>query len=144
MNAVQRHGMRVHLFCRARPLWLAVVFACGIPASGCAPPALYDWGLYEESLEANYVTHDEVRAWSDLEATITLTQQTGRRIPPGVCAEYGFFLYKRGQRERAIEYFEREAQLFPESRPLMDRLIAKVRERAAADGQPPAGGGSVQ
>lgn len=127
-----------------RGLWLAMAVAIGVFASGCAPPALYNWGRYEESLQASYVAHTEATAWSDLEATITSAQQTGHRIPPGVCAEYGFLLYKRGQRERAIEYFQREAQLFPESKPLMDRLAAKVREQASAEAQPPTGGGKIK
>ena len=121
-----------------------MAFACAAVASGCGPRVLYDWGPYEDGLQASYVAHDEAKAWSSLEATITSAQQTGRRIPPGACAEYGFLLYKRGQRERAIEYFQQEAKLFPESKPLMDKLIARVREQAAADAQPPAGGGSVQ
>ena len=127
-----------------RGLLLAMAVAIGAFASGCATPSLYNWGRYEESLQASYVTHTEASSWSDLEATITSAQQTGRRIPPGVCAEYGFLLYKRGQRERAIEYFQREAQLFPESKPLMDRLAAKVREQASAEAQPPAGGGKIK
>jgi hypothetical protein len=111
----------------------AIAVACALALAGCGPTVLYDWGPYEDSLQASYVTHDEARAWSSLEATITSAQQSGRRLPPGACAEYGFALYKRGEHGRAIEYFEREAQLFPESRPLMDKLIARVRTRPPAD-----------
>jgi hypothetical protein len=144
MSAAQHRGAPVDPFHAKRRLWLAMAFACTAIASGCGPPVLYDWGRYEESLQDNYVGHDEAKAFSGLEATITSAQQTGRRIPPGACAEYGFLLYKRGQRERAIEYFQREAQLFPESKPLMDKLAAKVREQASAEAQPPAGGSSIQ
>ena len=119
--------------------WLpvTVAFACGAVIAGCAPRPLYDWGRYEDSLQATYVSHDDARAWSSLETTITSAQRTGHRVPPGACAEYGFALYKRGDRERAIEYFGREAQLFPESKPLMDKLIAKLRESPSPDGQRP-------
>jgi len=113
-------------------------------AWGCGTKPLYDWGRYEDSLQASYITHDEAKAWADLEATITAAQQNGGRLPPGACAEYGFFLYKRGQHESAIEYFGREAQLFPESKPLMDKLIAKVREHSAKSAQVAAEGGSAQ
>jgi hypothetical protein len=121
----------------------AIAVACALIIAGCGPTALYDWGRYEDSLHASYVTHDEAQAWSSLEATITSAQQQGQRLPPGACAEYGFALYKRGQHERAIEYFEREAQLFPESRPLMDKLIARVRTRTPA-APPPAAEGSAR
>ncbi|MBI4517621.1 MAG: DUF4810 domain-containing protein [Deltaproteobacteria bacterium] len=125
-------------------LYLALAFACVIVTAGCGPTALYDWGQYEDSLQASYVAHDEVKAQAALEATITSAQQTGRRVPPGVCAEYGFLLYKRGQPAQAIQYFEQEARLFPESKPLMDKLITKVRQQAAANMPPSAGGGSLQ
>ena len=129
----------------AQPLqWLTMALACGALASGCGPTVLYDWGHYEESLQASYVAHDDAKAWSSLEATIASAPQTGRRIPPGACAEYGFLLYKRGQPERAIEYFQQEAQLFPESKPLMDKLITRIRKQAAADGQSRVEGGSGQ
>ena len=121
----------------------AVALACGAILAGCGPTVLYDWGRYEDSLHASYVTHDEAQAWSSLDATITAAEQPGHRLPPGACAEYGFALYKRGQHERAIEYFEREARLFPESRPLMDKLIARVRTRTPVD-SPTGGPGPAQ
>jgi hypothetical protein len=130
-----RRGCGRSLLLRARRCtpW-AIALILGITTSGCGPTVLYDWGPYEDSLHASYVTHDEARAWSSLEETITLAHQSGRRLPPGACAEYAFALYKRGQHGRAIEYFEREAHLFPESKPLMDKLIARVRERASENG----------
>ena len=114
----------------------AIAVACALILAGCGPTVLYDWGRYEDSLHASYVTHDEAQAWSSLDATIVSAEQQGHRLPPGACAEYGFALYKRGQHTRAIEYFEREAQLFPESRPLMDKLIARVRARTPGDSPP--------
>ena len=122
---------------------LLVVFACGAVLGGCAPRPLYDWGRYEESLQANYVNHDTTKAYSSLEATIVSGQQTGHRVPPGACAEYGFLLYKRGEHEHAIEYFQREGQLFPESKPLMGTLIEKVRGQGSGESKdPPAEGSS--
>ena len=123
---------------------LTTAVLCCVLASGCAAPPLYDWGNYEKSLQDSYISHDEAQTWSDLEAAVTTAQQTGRRIPPGACAEYGFSLYRRGQRKAAIEYFQREAQLFPESKPLMDKLITKIDEQNAAEEQPSTGGDSVQ
>ncbi len=104
MSAAPHRGAPANPCHAKRPLWLAMAFACAAIASGCGPKVLYNWGRYEESLQASYVAHDEAKAWSDLEATITSAQQTGRGIPPGACAEYGFLLYKRGQRERALRF----------------------------------------
>jgi hypothetical protein len=136
------HGQRA----RALGLSLTIALACGGIGTGCRPRVLYDWGQYEDSLQASYVTHDDARAWSGLEATIAAGQQAGHRIPPGACAEYGFALYRRGNREQAIEYFEREALLFPESKPLMDKLIARARAdgTGSPDGERPAGEATEQ
>lgn len=124
--------------------WLATVLAFTALASACASTGLYQWGQYEESLKASYITHDEAEARIALEMAITSAQKEGRRVPPGVCAEFGFLLYKRGERDRAIEYFQKEAQLYTESKPLMDKLAAKVHDQASAEAKPSAGGGKVQ
>ncbi len=123
---------------------LAMVLSFAALASACAPTGLYHWDHYNQSLNASYITHDQTESRTALEAAITSAQKEGRRVPPGVCAELGFLIYKGGQGEQAIEYFQKEAQLYPESKPLMDKLTAKVREQAPAEAQPPAGGGAAQ
>lgn len=99
---------------------------------GCAAKPLYDWGNYEQSLQASYIGHDQAQAMAGLERTLNEAQQRNVRVPPGVCADYGFLLYSAGQGARAIPYFEREAALYPEAKVLMDRLVAKVRAQEAA------------
>ena len=131
MRRPRRCGVPTRVLVARRGLCWTLLFACVAFASGCAPKPLYNWNLYENSLQASYVAHDDAQAWSGLEATIASVQQTGGRFPPGVCAEYGFMLYKRGDPDRAVAYFQQEASLFPESKPLMDRLIAKVKEKQA-------------
>jgi hypothetical protein len=110
---------------------LAWVVAVG---TGCATarPPLYDWHSYEASLQATQIAHDDAQASAGLEETVRAIQSSGNRAPPGVFAEYGFLLYRRGDADGAIEYFRREASSFPEAKPLMDRLIAKVQQKSAA------------
>lgn len=118
---------------RAERLGPAVCLAAILAlAGGCAAKPLYDWGRYEESLQASYIAHDQAQALASLGATLDEAQQRNVRVPPGVCADYGFLLYSSGQGPRAIPYFEREAALYPEAKVLMDRLVAKVRAREAA------------
>lgn len=102
---------------------------------GCAPKPLYGWGDYEGSLRACYVDHDESEAQADLERTIAADQQSGQRVPPGAYAEYALLLYKSGQSQRAIEYFRLEATTFPESKVLMDKLVAKIQDRERSAGE---------
>jgi hypothetical protein len=112
-----------------------VAVTCGAATTGCAPRPLYDWGRYEEGLQASYIAHDDAKVWSSLDATVTAAERSGHRLPPGACAEYGFALYRRGECDRAIAYFEREEQAFPESKPLMDKLITKIRGKGSPEGQ---------
>ncbi len=124
----------------AKPVvWLTLALGCSAIVSGCTYRApLYDWGMYEQSLHASYVAQDEAQTSSTLEATVTSAEQSGSRIPPGVCAEYAFSLYKRGQNERAVKYFRKEAALFPESKQLMDKLIVRVQAKPPSDAPRPA------
>jgi len=48
-------------------------------------------------------------------------------IPPGISTEYGFGLYKIGKHQEAIHYFEKEKSLWPDSAPLMDRMISNTQ-----------------
>lgn len=121
-------------------LALVLGAAIAVSVSGCAPKPIYSWGEYEKSLVASYVTQDEAAARSSLELTIDAASRQGGRVPPGVYAEYGFLLYKSGQREGAIQAFQQEAALFPEAKPLMDRLIAKLEEEPEATGESAADG----
>jgi hypothetical protein len=143
MNAMRHGRAQEKLHCEKSRVWVAMALACAALMSSCAPTSLYHWDRYEESLKAMYIAPDETKAHSSLEATVTLAPETGGRVPPGAYAEYGFFLYRSGQRERAAEYFQKEADSFPESKPLMAKLIAKVRSQPPADAESLAAGGSA-
>ena len=55
------------------------------------------------------------------------SDSSGRKIGPGILAEYGYLLLKRGETESAIPYFEREAEVWPESRVFMRWVIEQAR-----------------
>jgi hypothetical protein len=65
------------------------------------------------------------------------------RVPPGIYAEYGFLLLEQGDRRTAVQYFQKEAAKWPESRMLMEKMIAVAEKRftkpGAPDQPPPAG-----
>ncbi len=112
---------------------LALLSGCAAGTSG-----LYDWGDYEDALQAQFLAHDPAAALAAYQETFVALQQNGdARVPPGLFADYGFLLYLRGDYAGARVSFAREKQLFPESAALMDRLITKVRER---EGLPAEGG----
>lgn len=100
--------------------------------TGCSSPYLYEWGDYDRWLYENYKhPKDDEELYVDLTALIE--QYEGRKNPavkplaPGLYAEYGFLLMRRGENVRAIEYYSREKALWPESAVFMDSMIAAAR-----------------
>jgi len=46
-----------------------------------------------------------------------------------VYMHYGFMLYKRGDKIGAINFFDKEKKLYPESSLLMTKLIDRVKQQ---------------
>lgn len=107
---------------------------------GCAPKTLYRWGGYDQALYDHYKNpqrRDEFVA--KLSGIIDEAEKTGGMVPPGCYAEYGWALYEEGRLAEAAVYFEKESKLWPESRPLMDKLIRNVaRARSTSPAAVPA------
>ncbi|NJD05505.1 MAG: DUF4810 domain-containing protein [Methylococcaceae bacterium] len=104
--------------------------------AGCAKPGLYDWGDYEDQLADRYAKEDAAGSELALREQMARYQTGGRRAPPGLYADYGFLLFRRGEDAGAIAYFEKEKQIYPESRALMDKLIEKVRQKSQPKPEP--------
>ncbi len=67
----------------------------------------------------------------DLKTVVLQAEQAGKRVPPGVYAEYGYALYEEGQYGPAIEYFKKEHEQWPESRVLMEKMIRNAQRQAS-------------
>lgn len=96
---------------------------------GCAQPGLYYWGDYEDSLYERYVENNNGQTELHLQETVAEAQKNHQRVPPGLYADYGFMLYKRGDKSGAIGFFEKEKALYPESSFLMIKLIERVKQQ---------------
>lgn len=112
--------------------------------TGCTSPYLYEWGNYDQWLYENYKNpKNDEELYVDL--TELITQYENRKNPsvkplaPGLYAEYGFLLMRRGENERAIEYYNKEKALWPESAVFMDSMIQLAR---IAEGKAKTGGES--
>ncbi|SEA50876.1 DUF4810 domain-containing protein [Nitrosospira multiformis] len=97
--------------------------------AGCAGPSIYHWGKFEDGLHERYVGQNHAEADVYLFETISAAEQQNLRVPPGAYADYGFVLFKRGDREGAISYFEKERRMFPESSAFMTKLIERVQQK---------------
>jgi len=97
----------------------------------CAQP-LYHWGEYEESLYQRSQDPSEqgqLEAFKMLEVTIQEAEEENGRLAPGIYADYGYLLFKQGNARTAIEYFQKEAALYPESKYLMDSIISRIQKK---------------
>ncbi len=97
---------------------------------GCANP--YDY--YEDSLysalrvpkQEVYTEHAEL-----LGEIVEYYQERDQKPPPGILAEYGFYLARVGRTEEAKRYFAAERQVYPES-----AVFMTVLERTINGGRP--------
>jgi len=109
--------------------------------AGCSSPYMYEWGKYDEWLYENY-KHPKNDEELYVELTELITNYESRKNPttkpmaPGLYAEYGFLLMRRGENERAIHYYEKEKALWPESTVFMNNMIqtAKIADKSATKG----------
>ncbi len=74
-----------------------------------------------------------------LKTTILEADQLGEKVPPGICAEYGYALLEEGQAAQSLPWFQREKETWPESTVLMDKMIRNAQRRAT-EPAPPAKG----
>ncbi len=108
-----------------------LLFAAMVLA-GCVrkPPLLYDWGSYEDQIYAMYAdpgkvpTEDQLQ---DLERDYQQARAADKPVPPGYHAYVGYLYFQLGKTDQALQSFETEKALFPESATYMDRLIARIK-----------------
>ena len=118
------------------PVGLVAVLALSMAglAEAKDPPLLYYWDTYERDMFLAYDqpenTDRQLKLAATLQRIIQKSDKAGRKAPPGVVAEYGYFLFQRGEYYAAIDHFRREATTWPEAKTLMDLMIRKAKDEA--------------
>jgi hypothetical protein len=112
----------------ARPVLLVLLV---VAASGCASQSsMYHWGAYDSALYGHYRKPAEREAWVEaLKTALLEAEREGRRVPPGLYAEYGYALLEEGKSKEAVTYFEKEKAKWPESTVLMQKMIRNAGQR---------------
>ena len=117
-----------------RSHWRIFSFSSLFLLAGCSSPDLYQWGDYDEWLYKDYknpVNHDE-RLFTELSAFMeeyeSRENPSTKPMAPGLYAEYGFLLMQRGEYTKAIEYYNKEKALWPESAVFMDSMIQTAQQ----------------
>jgi hypothetical protein len=105
----------------------------GLLLTSCVstPKPLYTWGNYQERTYAYIKNATEKSEEELLEAYQNLIdKQKGSRntIPPGICADYGYLLYKQGKTEEGLALLNKEIVLYPESSVFVSQIIKKLQD----------------
>ena len=107
--------------------------------AGCAsgPQSLYSWGAYPQQtyllLSVPEKTSPQEQI-AKLEKDIEKAKANNAAVPPGLYAHLGLLNLNLNNGPRAVEYFELERQVYPESTVLMDRLLKKMTGQTTVAG----------
>jgi hypothetical protein len=107
-----------------------ILLAAAILAGCAGKPLLYEWGSYEDQIYAMYSDTGKVpieKQLQDLEHDYQRARAANRSVPPGYHAHVGYLYFQLGKDDQAVQSFETEKALFPESTVYMDRLIARIK-----------------
>lgn len=99
--------------------------------SGCASN-LYIWNNYSKSkyIMKKKETDEAIRSHKEsLISIIDKSELSGKKVPPGIYSELGQIYQREGEVKSAIECFENEKYLYPESIKFIDLIISQIQEK---------------
>ena len=101
-------------------------------AVSCAPTKpLYNWKGYDDAVYAYTKASDEKSVENLIKIYEKLIKKSGgSRLtpPPGVCADYGYILIKKGETVKGRELLTKETVLYPESKIFIDRILTRFEK----------------
>lgn len=120
-----------------RILWaLALSALCVL--TGCASPGLYQWGGYDQALYAGYKDTTKMEALRfKLESHLGEMEKSKQKVAPGLYAELGTLYLQAGATDKAVGYYSKERDAWPESQILMTSMIQNLERRATTSGSKP-------
>ncbi|MDE5837356.1 MAG: DUF4810 domain-containing protein [Paramuribaculum sp.] len=91
--------------------------------------SLYSWYGYEDAAYQNNKKQTEKTEENFVkQISKVMEKQTGTRhiVPPGIFAEYGYFLIKKGKVQEGTAILRKEIETYPESQIFITRIINQV------------------
>jgi len=99
--------------------------------SSCATPKLYNWKGYDTAVFA-YIKNSDDESLDHLldiyDELIENTSSVSKTPPPGVLADYGYLLIKKGEVDKGKELLKKETILYPESKKFVDRILKRLEK----------------
>lgn len=118
-------------------LLLGAVMSLSLVGCASSPKSLYSWGTYPQQtyllLSVPEKTSPQEQI-AKLEKDIEKAKAKNAAVPPGLYAHLGLLNLNLNNGPRAVEYFELERQVYPESTVLMDRLLKKMTGQTTVAG----------
>jgi len=114
-------------------LGLAAALLAAIAMTGCAsrPKPLYAWGNYQatvyEHLKGQGNGPDQQIL--DLQQDIEEAASDGASPPPGLYAHLGLLYLSVGKADQAVQAWNKEKALFPESTKYVDYLLSNMKKQ---------------
>lgn len=101
-----------------------MIAAICVLLSSCASTRLYNWGSYEQDL-FNYYEKPETQEQliAELQENLQKQEAQGNKPAPGLYAELGTLYLEKNDTASAVEFYQKEYEAWPESRPLMQTLL---------------------
>lgn len=112
-------------------IYRGLLAVCCLSFSGCASQSLYYWGEYEDLIYQMYNetgSADPATQVAKLKEDIGKAGVEGKLVPPGLHAHLGYMYFLEGDTKSAIQEFETEKELFPESATFVDGLMNRIKK----------------
>ncbi|WP_175905703.1 MULTISPECIES: DUF4810 domain-containing protein [Burkholderia] len=112
------------------------VIATALLLAGCAAPTtppLYQWNGYQPQVYEYFKGKTSPQEQIDaLEKALQEIRAKGNKPPPGFHAHLGMLYASVGNGQQAVQEFQAEKDLFPESAGYMDFLMKKPAQQKTA------------
>lgn len=118
-------------------LYLSGILSLSLVGCASALKSLYSWGEFPQQTYLSLSLPEKASAQDQilkLEKDIEKAKAKNNAVPPGLYAHLGLQYLNSNDAPRAIQYFELERQVYPESTVLMDRLLQKMTSRSTTSG----------
>ncbi len=111
-------------------LGVLLSLSLGLSSCGTTEQTLYSWDNYEKLTYNYHKSPDDnlkVKVMKMYDKVINKQKGLRGAIPPGMCTEYGYMLYKMGEKERGMKLLKKEIELYPEAKVYVNRIIKRLQ-----------------
>lgn len=114
-----------------------IPFVAFILLTGCATQKQrYYFGDYSHTLYKSVKNQNDeslLKHKQELEKIVSESEKRNLVVPPGIYAELGYLYLKANNTNEAVRLFQKESEVYPESKYFMDRLINKATIESDTD-----------